>query len=144
VQTSDSAFPSEYLLQIRIRRFDADYASGSAGRGAAAPQVHVAFDCTLGRRSGREVIATFAAEASANAAANKVGDVVAAFEVAVNTALSAVAARAAEAPAKGASAAAAAAGGASAPGASAPGASAPGASSAPGQNVDNPVTSIRR
>jgi len=97
VQASDSAFPSEYLLQIRIRRFDADYASSSARRGATAPQVHVALDCTLGRRSGREVIATFAAEASANATANKLGDVVAAFEEAVNTALASVATRAAEA-----------------------------------------------
>ena len=119
VQTSESAFPSEYLLQIRIRRFDADYPSSSAGRGAAAPEVHVALDCTLGRRSGREVIATFAAEGSANAVANKLGDVVAAFEDAVNVALSAVATRAADA----ASAAAASAG---------------------NQKVDNPVTSIKR
>ena len=124
VQNSDSAFPSDFLLQIRIRRFDADYASGSAGRGAAAPQIHVVFDCTLGRRSGREVIATFAAEGSASAAANKLGDVVAAFEEAANSALASVAARAAEA-------------------AQASGAAAPGAA-ATRQNVDSPVTSIKR
>jgi cholesterol transport system auxiliary component len=114
VQTSESAFPSEYLLQIRIRRFDADYPSSSAGRSATPPEVHVAFDCTLGRRSGREVIATFAAEGSANAAANKLSDIVAAFEDAVNAALAAVATRAADA-AYGA-----------------------------GQKVDSPVTSIKR
>lgn len=99
VQGSESSFPSEYLLQIRIRRFDADYATSAAGRGVA-PEVHVALDCTLGRRSGREVIATFAAEGSAAAAANRVRDVVAAFEDAANMALSSLATQAAGAAAQ--------------------------------------------
>jgi cholesterol transport system auxiliary component len=98
VQASESPFPSEYLLQIRIRRFDADYTSGSAGRGAA-PEVHVALDCTFGRRSGREVIATFVAEGSAVATANRLGDVVAALEDAANTALASLATQAASAAA---------------------------------------------
>jgi ABC-type uncharacterized transport system auxiliary subunit len=115
VQGSESSFPSEYLLQIRIRRFAADYTTSSAGRSAAAPEVHVALDCTFGRRSGREVIATFAAEGSAVAAANRLSDVVGAFEDAANMALSSVAIQAAHA-----------------------------ASAAADQKVDRPVASITR
>jgi cholesterol transport system auxiliary component len=114
VQSSESSFPAEYLLQVRIRRFDADYETSSAAHAAAPPQVRVVLDCTLGRRSGREVIATFVAEGSASASDNKLGDVVAAFEVATNMALSSVVARVAD------------------------------AASAAGQKVDSPVTSITR
>lgn len=96
VQGSESSFPSEYLLQIRIRRFDADY-SNSPAHGPSAPEVHVALDCTFGRRSGREVIATFSAEGSAVASANRVRDVVAAFEAAANLALASLATQAADA-----------------------------------------------
>jgi cholesterol transport system auxiliary component len=126
VQTSESSFPSEYLLQIRIRRFDADYPTTAAARTASAPEVHVVFDCTLGRRSGREVIATFTVEGSAIAAANKLSDVVAAFEDAANMALSSLATRAADA-AHDANATHAAV-----------------TDHAAGQNVDSPVTSITR
>ncbi len=115
VQSSESSFPAEYLLQIRIRRFDADYESNSAAsHGGAAPQVHVILDCTFGRRAGRDVISTFAAEGSAVAAANKLGDVVAAFEEAANMALASVATRVAD------------------------------AAQAAGQKVDSPVSSITR
>jgi len=81
VQSSESGFPSDYLLQIRIRAFESDYTA------AATPDVQVAFDCTIGRRSGREIVSTFSAEGSAKAAANKLSDVVAAFEEATNAAL---------------------------------------------------------
>jgi len=114
VQSSESSFPAEYLLQIRIRRFDADYQTSSAAHAGAPPQVHVVLDCTFGRRSGREVLSTFVAEGSADAAANKLSDVVAAFEDATNMALSSVATHAAD------------------------------AASAAGQKVDSPVTSISR
>jgi len=114
VQSSDSPFPSEYLLQIRIRRFDAEYASAGSARGTVAPEVHVVLDCTFGRRSGREVLATFVAEGSAVAVANRLSDVVAAFENAANAALSSVATRAAD------------------------------AAYAAGQKVDKPVASITR
>ncbi len=123
VQTSESSFPSEYLLQIRIRRFDADYLESSAVRTASSPEVHVVFDCTLGRRSGREVIATFTVEGSAAAAANKLSDVVAAFEDAANMALASLATHAADA---------------------ARDAKANHAAAAAGQKVDSPVTSITR
>ena len=55
-----SPFPSDYLLQIAVRRFEADYTAGGA-----APEVHVRLDCTIGRREGREVVATFVASGSA-------------------------------------------------------------------------------
>ena len=92
VQSSGSQFPSDYLLQIRIRRFEADYTSDPN-----IPAVHVALDCTLGRRSGREIIATFAAEGSAKAGANRLSEVVAAFEDATGTALASLSTLAAEA-----------------------------------------------
>ena len=91
VQSSESGFPSDYLLQIRIRAFESDYTA------ATNPDVQVALDCTLGRRSGREIVATFSAEGSAKAAANKLSDVVAAFEQATNAALASMTKQASEA-----------------------------------------------
>jgi cholesterol transport system auxiliary component len=89
VQSSESPFPFDYVLQIRIRRFEADYTGGSS-----APVAHVALDCIVGRREGREIIATFVAEGSTPAAANRLHEVVAAFEDATNTALESLTTRA--------------------------------------------------
>ena len=83
VGDSASPFPSDYLLQIHVRRFDADYTEAGAG----APVVHVMLDCIVGRRQGRDVLATFTASGTATAAANRQGEVVAAFEQASGTAL---------------------------------------------------------
>jgi cholesterol transport system auxiliary component len=83
IEYSSSPFPSEYLLQITVRRFEADYTAGGS-----APVVYVVLDCVIGRREGREVIATFTASGSSTAAANHMSDVVAAFETATDTALS--------------------------------------------------------
>jgi ABC-type uncharacterized transport system auxiliary subunit len=44
-------------------------------------------DCIIGRREGRDVVATFVASASAPAAANRLAEVVAAFEQATASAL---------------------------------------------------------
>jgi cholesterol transport system auxiliary component len=85
VEDSASPFPSDYLLQITVRRFDADYSGG-----AAAPEVHVVFECIIGRREGRDVIGTFVVSGSALAAANRQGEVVSAFEQAVGGALDAL------------------------------------------------------
>ena len=82
VEGSASPFPSDYLLHVHVRRFEADY-----GDGAAAPVVHVALDCMVGRREGREVLASFTASGTAPAAANRLGEVVIAFEQATGTAL---------------------------------------------------------
>jgi ABC-type uncharacterized transport system auxiliary subunit len=92
VQDSGSVFASDYLLQIVIRRFEADYSAG-----AGAPVIHVVLDCTVGRRSGREVLTNFVAEGSSTAAANRLGDVVSAFEDAANAALGDIAAHTAQA-----------------------------------------------
>ena len=92
VQDSASAFSSDYLLQIVIRRFEAEYSSSST-----APEVHVVLDCTVGRRAGREVIDSFIAEGSSSAAANRLADVVTAFEDASNKALDEIAVRTAQA-----------------------------------------------
>lgn len=85
VEDAQSPFPSQYLLQITVRRFDADYTSG-----AAAPEVHVVLDCTLGTRAGREVLSSFVVAGSAPAAQNRLAEVVGAFEQANNTALAAL------------------------------------------------------
>ena len=83
VEDSTSPFPSEYLLQVTLRRFEADYTSGAG----AAPLVYVVLDCIIGRRDGRNVVATFVASGSAPAAANRLAEVVAAFEQATGAAL---------------------------------------------------------
>ena len=82
---SGSPFPPDYLLQIHLQRFEADYSEG-----AGAPVVHVVLECVVGRREGREVLATFTAAGSAAAAANRLGEVVMAFEQATGVALEAL------------------------------------------------------
>jgi cholesterol transport system auxiliary component len=85
VAGSGSPFPSDYLLHVHVQRFEADYSEG-----AAAPVVHVVLECVVGRREGREVLATFTAAGSAAAAANRLGEVVMAFEQATGVALEAL------------------------------------------------------
>jgi cholesterol transport system auxiliary component len=92
VEDSASPFPSDYLLQLVVRRFEAEYAAG-----AAAPVVQVTFDCIVGRREGRDVVATFEAAASAPAQANRLGEVVGAFEQATSAALGTLSQQAAQA-----------------------------------------------
>ena len=86
VEDAASPFPSDYLLQITVRRFDADYSAGAS----AAPEVHVVLDCNIGRRDGRDVVGTFVVAGSATASANRLGEVVGAFEQATDAALSAL------------------------------------------------------
>jgi cholesterol transport system auxiliary component len=92
VGDSTSPFQSDYLLQITVRRFEADYTSGEH-----VPEVHVALDCIVGRREGRDVVASFMAEGSSVAAANKLSDVVVAFETAANMAMGSLSEHALEA-----------------------------------------------
>jgi cholesterol transport system auxiliary component len=91
VEDSTSPFPSDYLLQVHVRRFDADYTVGGS-----APVARVVLDCTLGRRQGREVLSTFTVAGEAAAPANHLSQVVAAFEQATGTALGALAQQAAQ------------------------------------------------
>ena len=90
VQDSASPFTSEYLLWISVRRFEADYS-----RRHSAPEVEVLLDCTVGAREGREFVGSFVARGSAPAAADRMEDVIAAFESASDAALTALAQQAA-------------------------------------------------
>lgn len=92
VHESPSPFFADYLLQIDIRRFEADYTSGGD-----SPTVHVVLDCTLVRRLGRDLITSFVATGEAPAGENRLGAVVAAFEKAANVALATVAEKSAAA-----------------------------------------------
>jgi cholesterol transport system auxiliary component len=91
VHDAPSPFAADYLLQINIRRFEADYSGGEI------PKVYVTLDCTIARRIGRELLTSFVAEGVADAQANRMSAVVAAFEKAANSALASVAERSAEA-----------------------------------------------
>jgi cholesterol transport system auxiliary component len=82
VADSTSPFPSDYVLLVNVRRFEADYTTGSV-----APEIHVVLDCIIGKREGREVIKSFLAEGSVPATANQLSAVVAAFDAATNAAL---------------------------------------------------------
>lgn len=94
VHDSPSSFLSDFILQINIRRFEADYTDGGP-----APTVHVVLDCILARRSGRQLVTAFTAAGAANASENRLGAVVAAFEKAANAALAAMSERSAAAAA---------------------------------------------
>ena len=91
VEDSASPFPSDYLLQIAVRRFEADYTTGGT-----VPEVHVTLDCILGRREGRDVVASFVASGTALPSANRLSSVVGAFEQATGLALTALSQQAAQ------------------------------------------------
>lgn len=93
VEDAESPFPSDYLLQISISRFDADYSAGTD----AAPTVRVTLDCTLGSEDGRRILASFVAAGSAAAGANRLSEVVAAFQQATDQALASMSRQAAAA-----------------------------------------------
>ena len=92
VEGSASPFPSDYMLQLRVRRFEADYTQADT-----APVARVVLDCILGRRAGREVLATFTVSGDAPSPANHLSQVVAAFEQATGTALAGLARQTAQA-----------------------------------------------
>jgi cholesterol transport system auxiliary component len=92
VHESPSPFVADYVLQIDVRRFEADYTDGGV-----APKVHVVFDCTLARRAGRDLVTSFVAEGVAPADENRLSSVVGAFERAANAALTTMADRSAAA-----------------------------------------------
>ncbi len=89
VQDGDSPFPSDYLLRIKLRRFEADYTGGGP-----APEVYVVLDCTVGGHAEREVVATFTAQGTATASADRMSAVAAAFEQATDQALDSLAGQA--------------------------------------------------
>lgn len=79
-----SPFAPRYDLRCNLRRFEADY---TVARGAGAPTIFVALDCTVGRHRDRELLGSFVAEGSAVAAEDRLNAVVAAFETAATKAV---------------------------------------------------------
>lgn len=82
VQEEGSPFEPDYVLRISVRHFEALYPDG-----AASPRARVSLACTLGRRADRAPITSFLAEAAAEADANRLSSIVAAFERAAHDAL---------------------------------------------------------
>jgi len=90
VEDSRGALAEDYLLQLTIRRFEADYTQHPE-----LPTVHVALDCVLARRDDRAVVASFPAESTQDVMQNRVGNIVAAFEQTLDATLADAAQRAA-------------------------------------------------
>ncbi len=74
-------FAPHYDLRVTLRRFEADYTGG------ADPVIQVVMDCTVGRRRGRNLLASFTVQGTARAEADRLGAVVAAFESATASAV---------------------------------------------------------
>jgi cholesterol transport system auxiliary component len=87
VQPDSSAFSSDLVLQLEIRRCQAVYS------GDGPPVVQVQLLATVGRRSERAIQAPVSADSSVPAADNRMQPVVAAFQSAVGAALRDLAAR---------------------------------------------------
>jgi cholesterol transport system auxiliary component len=89
VESDAGPFPSEYVLSLEMRHFEAEYS------GSGPPTIRVSLVCTLGKRGNRDVVASFTAESEVKAEADRMQAVVAAFERASGDALSQLAANAA-------------------------------------------------
>ncbi|HEY7929386.1 MAG TPA: ABC-type transport auxiliary lipoprotein family protein [Steroidobacteraceae bacterium] len=125
VQSEGAPFAANWVLQLELTHFEADYADGTP------PTVRVGFIATLGQRSARRAVTTLSVQTHAPAQADRMQAVVAAYQSATNEALQEIATRLAPAISQGAAPAADAApasgeapdsGESSAPGQSAPGA----------------------
>jgi len=92
VQSEAAPLDADYLLQLEIRRFQAEY------HGEGAPTIQVQLVATLGRRSDRSLISSVVAEGTVAASANRMQSVSAAFETALGQALAQLA-RQVQAPA---------------------------------------------
>jgi len=81
VQGEAVPLDSDYVLQLEIRRFQAEY------QGDGPPLVRVQLVATLGRRTDRSLVASAVAESDVPAQANRMQGVSAAFEAAFGQAL---------------------------------------------------------
>jgi ABC-type uncharacterized transport system auxiliary subunit len=81
VQSEGAAFAADEVLQLEIRRCQAEYTSG----GDAVVRVQLV--ATLGRRADRSLVASVSAESVAPVAENRLQAVIAAYRVAVGEAL---------------------------------------------------------
>ena len=86
VESDAGPFPSDYVLILELRHFEAEYT------GSGPPTAHVALVCTLGRRGNRELIISFTTDSQATASADRMQAVVAAFERATGDVLTQMAA----------------------------------------------------
>ena len=77
VTAEQSRVSSDYVLDVSVRDFQAEYASDNA-----APTVHVTIIGRLIRVSDRQLVQTFAATAENKASDNRMAEVAAAFETA--------------------------------------------------------------
>jgi cholesterol transport system auxiliary component len=97
VEEDRSPIAADYVLRVTLRHFEAEYfsagADGSTGaaEGAVAaappPTVRVTLDCLIERHGDGRVIASFVADASTVATANRLGSVVEGFEKSARAAL---------------------------------------------------------
>jgi cholesterol transport system auxiliary component len=94
VESDTGPFPSEYVLSLELRHFEAEYTA------SGPPTAHVALVATLGRRGKRDVIVSCSADSQVKAEADRMQAVVAAFEQATGEALSQLAAQIAPPPAQ--------------------------------------------
>ncbi len=85
MESDSQPFAAQYLLSIDIANFQAE------NRDAGAPTVIVTINCTLGRRTDRSVIQSFAAQGTAHASADHLEAVVAAFGAATSQAMQQIA-----------------------------------------------------
>src|SRR5688572_14682464 len=79
VTAEQSRVASEYVLDVSVRDFQAEYASDNT-----APNVHVTILGRLIRVTDRQLIDTFTATAQSRASDNRLGAVTAAFETAAH------------------------------------------------------------
>ena len=81
VQSEGAAYAADEVLQLEIRRCQAEYDSG----GAAVVRVQLV--ASLGRRADRTLVASVSAESTAPVAENRMQAVIAAYQHAVDEAL---------------------------------------------------------
>ena len=79
VTPEQSRVASEYVLDISVRDFQAEYTSDNS-----APTAHVTILARLIRVVDRQLVDTFAATAQSKSADNRLGPVAAAFETAAH------------------------------------------------------------
>ena len=91
VQSDAAAFAADEVLQIEVRRCQAEYAGDDAHAGA--PIVHVQLVATVGRRSDHALLASVSADSARAANENRLQSVVTAFARAVDDALGQIAAQ---------------------------------------------------
>ena len=81
VESEGTAFASQYLLQLEIRRFEVDY------RTTGAPLVHVQLVATLGRARERVVLNTLMVERNLTVPVNRMQSISAGFQSALDAVL---------------------------------------------------------